>query len=278
MHGMLRCKMVWSRVSFVGSVASIAASSAASQHRRMGFRLKPVLQTSVLKFALVQLALMWASLAVGQEPIGSVAASAPSTPNIIFMMSDDQSWNGLSVQMHPEIANSKNKIVSTPNVERLASQGMRFAAAYSPACVCSPTRASLMSGQSPAAINWTKASPSSNASQNTKLLAPQGVRTFDPSYFTIGEALQTAGYATAHFGKWHIDGGGPGKHGFDVHDGNVGNEHAYKFSDPNPVDIFGMCDRAIKFMKSNKEAGKPFFVQLSWHALHAPEMRSRQPS
>ena len=65
MHGMLRCKMVWSRVSFVGSVASIAASSAASQHRRMGFRLKPVLQTSVLKFALVQLALMWASLARG---------------------------------------------------------------------------------------------------------------------------------------------------------------------------------------------------------------------
>ena len=213
------------------------------------------------------------SLAYGDETIREAVQSVePSTtPNIIFMMSDDQSWNGLSVPMHPEMENSKHPIVSTRNLERLASQGMRFSAAYSPSCVCSPTRASLMNGRNPAANKWTKAGPILNSSRNIKLVPPRSVRSFDQSYFTIGEALKTAGYATAHFGKWHISGGGPGKHGFDVHDGDIGNEQAYKFSDPNPVDIFGMCDRATEFMKSNKEAGKPFFIQLSWHALHAPE-------
>lgn len=57
----------------------------------------------------------------------------------------------------------------------------------------------------------------------------------------MGEMLRGAGYATAHFGKWHIRGGGPGQHGYDEHDGDTGNEQAYKFTDPNPVDIFGMA-------------------------------------
>ena len=80
-----------------------------------------------------------------------ISVSAQDRPNIIFMMSDDQGWDGTSVQMHPDLKNSGNAIVSTPNLEKLASQGMRFSAAYSPASVCSPTRLSLMNGKSPAA-------------------------------------------------------------------------------------------------------------------------------
>ena len=76
---------------------------------------------------------------------------------------------------------------------------------------------------------------------------------------------------TAHYGKWHIGGGGPGQHGYDESDGDTGNEHAYQFKDPNPVDIFGMANRASLFMEKNKKAGKPFFIQLSWNALHASE-------
>lgn len=196
---------------------------------------------------------------------------ADERPNIIFMMSDDQSWNGLAVSMHPEMDNSKNPVVDTPNLSRLAEQGMRFSAAYAPASVCSPTRLSIMNGRSPAANHWTKASRSLTAAANPKLLPPQNIKSIRESDLTIGEALRSAGYRTAHFGKWHIQGGGPGRHGFDEHDGNIGNEHAIKFADPNPVDIFGMCDRATKFMASSKEAGKPFYIQLSWHALHAPE-------
>ena len=68
----------------------------------------------------------------------SVLAAAP--PNIIFILSDDQDWTGLSVQMHPDLPNSKSDFYRTPNLEKFAAQGMRFSAAYAPAPVCSPTR------------------------------------------------------------------------------------------------------------------------------------------
>ncbi len=212
----------------------------------------------------------------GVTRLASAQQAGTDQPNIVFMMSDDQSWNGLSVPMHPDISNSKSHIIETPNLEILASQGMRFSAAYSPASVCSPTRLSLMNGRSPAANGWTKAGPSLSAHANPKLLPPRNIKTISGSDATIAETLKQAGYATAHFGKWHLEGGGPGQHGFDVHDGNLGNEHAAQFADPNPVDIFGMCDRADKFMAACQDSGKPFFLQLSWHALHAPENASRK--
>ena len=80
-------------------------------------------------------------------------------PNIALMMSDDQSWYGLSVQMHPDMPNSKSDFCHTPRLEEFASQGMRFSNAYAPATVCSPTRASLQTGMSPAKNHWTKAAP-----------------------------------------------------------------------------------------------------------------------
>lgn len=189
-------------------------------------------------------------------------------PNIVFMLSDDQGWSGLSVAMHPNVADSKGADFYTPNLERLAAQGMRFSAAYSPAPVCSPSRISLQTGKSPAQLHWTKAAP---PEIGRKLIEPKLIKNIAVDEITIGELLQKAGYATAHYGKWHIAGGGPGKHGYDEHDGDTGNENAFQFTDPNPVDIFGMADRASKFMEQSSNAGKPFFIQLSWNALHASE-------
>lgn len=103
------------------------------------------------------------------------------------------------------------------------------------------------------------------------MIEPNLIKNLSSSEITIGELLQKAGYATAHYGKWHIGGDGPGEHGYDEHDGNTGNENAYQFVDPNPVDIFGMAERSAKFMEKNAKAGKPFFIQLSWNALHASE-------
>ena len=194
---------------------------------------------------------------------------AAERPNIIFMLSDDQGWNGLSVAMHPDVAGSKSDIFQTPNLEKLAAQGMRFSSAYAPAPVCSPTRISLQTGKSPAQLHWTKAAP---AVPGRKLVEPRLIRDLSKTEPTIGELLKQAGYATAHYGKWHIAGGGPGAHGYDEHDGDTGNENAFKFTDPNPVDIFGMAERAAKFMEKNKQANKPFYIQLSWNALHAPEL------
>lgn len=198
-------------------------------------------------------------------PIVGVAAERP---NIVFMLADDQAWNGLSVAMHPNVAGSKGDIFHTPNLEKLAAQGMRFSAGYAPASVCSPTRVSLMTGKSPTALHWTKAAP---PEAGHKLIEPRNIRSIPANETTIGDVLRQAGYATAHYGKWHISGGGPEKHGFDKSDGDTGNENAYQFKDPNPVDIFGMADRAAVFMEKSSKGKKPFFIQLSWNALHASE-------
>ncbi|MEQ9460508.1 MAG: sulfatase [Phycisphaeraceae bacterium] len=197
--------------------------------------------------------------------------SSSQTPNIILMLADDQSWNGTSVQMHPDLPDSRSSVIETPNLERLAREGMRFSAAYAPAPVCSPTRASIMTGQTPARLNWTTAAPSRARTDNTKLLTPDSRRDLQNNEITLAERLQQAGYATAHFGKWHLLGGGPEQHGFKTSDGNLGNEAAAQFKDPNPVDLFGMADRAATFMHQSQASDQPFFIQLSWHALHEPE-------
>lgn len=205
---------------------------------------------------------------VATAAVPSAAADAAARPNIILMLADDQGWNGLSVAMAPDPTGSRSEIFQTPRLERFAAQGMRFSNAYAPAPVCSPTRISLQTGKSPAQLHWTKAAP---PERGRKLIEPTIIKQLAADEVTLGELLRAAGYATAHYGKWHIAGGGPGQHGYDEHDGDTGNENASQFTDPNPVDLFGMARRAEAFMARNRQAGKPFFIQLSWNALHAPE-------
>lgn len=205
---------------------------------------------------------------VGCVAMGFATATAADTrPNIVLMVADDQGWDGTSVEMAPGVAGSKGAMFRTPHLERLAAQGMRCTNAYAPAPVCSPTRISIQTGRSPAALHWTKAAP---PELGHKLIEPRLIKQIPAEETTIGELLRQAGYATAHYGKWHIGGGGPSAHGYDESDGDTGNEHAESFADPNPVDIFGMAERAEAFMKKSKAAGKPFYIQLSWNALHAP--------
>ncbi len=208
------------------------------------------------------------ALAVAGRMLPSSFSQAADRPNFVLMLSDDQGWSGLSVPMHPNVPASKSAVIETPNLEKLAAQGMRFSAGYAPAPVCSPTRISLQTGKSPAQLHWTKAAP---AEVGQKLVEPRLIKSIAASEITIAEILHSAGYATAHYGKWHINGGGPGAHGYDEHDGDIGNEQAFKFTDPNPVDIFGMAERSAKFMEKCSKANKPFFIQLSWNALHASE-------
>ena len=144
------------------------------------------------------------------------ASDAADRPNIVLMISDDQSWYGLSMQMHPEMPNSKSDFYHTPRLEELASQGMRFSDAHSPATVCSPTRASLQTGMSPAKNHWTKAAPIATAINNFPLIPVQHRKALHEEETTIGEVLQATGYRTAHYGKWHLAGGGPAAHGYDL--------------------------------------------------------------
>ena len=206
---------------------------------------------------------------------GVVAAEAEpvvARPNIILLLSDDQDWNGLSVRMHPDMAESRSDFFETPNLEKFAAQGMRFSNGYAPAPVCSPSRVSLLTGMTPARLGWTKAAPPETGHRLIEGDSRKSVRSDEVSF---AELLRKAGYATAHFGKWHLDGGGPAQHGYDVSDGNTGNRDADAHKDPNPVDIFGMTERAEAFMEKNRRAGKPFYLQMSYHALHVPENANR---
>ncbi|MCB1230956.1 MAG: sulfatase [Verrucomicrobiae bacterium] len=211
---------------------------------------------------------LFAVLATILLPLKSECADQP---NFLFLLSDDQAWNGLSCRMHPDMPESGSRIIETPNIARLAGEGMRFSAGYSPASVCAPTRISLQTGKSPAQCHWTKASGSLTAEDGFPLVPPQNRRSIDEAETTIGELLQSAGYTTAHFGKWHISGGGPEQHGYGESDGDTGNQDAAPFLPPNPVDIFGMGERAMALMTKSKQSGKPFFIQMSYHALHYPE-------
>jgi len=196
------------------------------------------------------------------------AREKPKQPNILFLLSDDQNWSGLSVMMDPRVANSKSRVVQTPHIAALTESGMRFTNAYAPAPVCSPTRASIQTGKSPAQLHWTKAAPSVRPASNHKMLVPICPRNLPRTEVTIAELLKTAGYRTAHYGKWHLGRGGPQAHGYDDGDGATDNEDAANFPPPNPVDIFGMGKRAVAFMKASASEGKPFFVQMSYYALH----------
>lgn len=210
-------------------------------------------------------------IAFGGLLITTSFAHATERYNILFMLSDDQAWNGLSTPMHPDVPTSKHDVIQTPRLQRLAQQGISFSAAYAPSPVCAATRISLQVGQTPARLHWTKAAKSVSADDGFRMIPPINIRDIPDDAVTIAEVLKANGYATAHYGKWHINGGGPGKHGYDEHDGDIGNEHAHQFADPNPADIFGMADRAVAFMKNSSQGNKPFFIQMSWHALHAPQ-------
>ena len=207
-------------------------------------------------------------------------------PNILFIMIDDLGWMDLSCQGSEEYY--------TPNIDRLASQGMRFTDAYSAAPVCSPTRAAAMTGLAPARLAITNHIPDRWRFYQGKEFGPgKSVNYLKPEYTTIAERLKDAGYATAFFGKWHLSGTRwsdenriylPENQGFDI---NLGGNHMGgpggqgSFFDPYSLPNLSsrkpgqfMPDRfaeeAIEFMKEQKTAEKPFFVCLWNYVVHWP--------
>jgi arylsulfatase A-like enzyme len=210
--------------------------------------------------------------------------SGTTKPNIIFFLVDDMGW------MDSEIYGSK--YYETPNVDRLSKMGMLFSRAYSANPLCSPTRASILSGKDPARFSLTTPAghlpPNPEAKLGAKNGAPwmkmacPGSRTFMPlEEFTIAEALKTNGYTTIHIGKWHAgqEPYSPKNQGFDS---TVGGGH-----DPGPPSYFSpfrikelpdlkdkeyitdrITDEALSFIETNKD--KPFFLNFWQYAVHAP--------
>lgn len=190
--------------------------------------------------------------------------SHSSPPNLLLILVDDQSWNGLSIPMSRHITGSSSSFLDTPAIAGLAAQGMRFSQAYAPSPHCAPTRISLQTGKTPARLRWTKNGPSRSGCE---LIPPPSRRTMQPSEITLAKRLRASGYATAHFGKWGLKSRGPEAHGYDESDGNTKNRDVKSFKPPNPADIFGITERAIRFMEKMQRAGRPFFAQLSHYAV-----------
>ena len=201
------------------------------------------------------------------------------SPNVVLILADDQGWTGTSLRMDRARGDSKSDYYETPNLERLAEQGMRFSNAYAPSPMCSPTRASLQTGKSPAQLHMTDIIEGGDPEhdrykryyQGKKLSPPLPRMGLPEDEVTIAELIRAhrPEYATAHFGKWHLGGGGPGAHGYDVHDGDTGNRNGLS-DDPDPKETFSVSARAAEFMEKRSATGQPFFLQVSYYAVHMP--------
>lgn len=185
--------------------------------------------------------------------IGTSVFADESKPNFVLILADDMGWTG------PTCYGSD--LHRTPFIDTLAKEGMRFTNAYSACCVCSPTRASIYTGQYPARLHLTDWIPGKDSS-NVKMMIPNWVHTVSPSVPTIPKELAKLGYVSAIFGKWHL-GSEPAELGFQESDDG---RRLRSTSDPKNVNA--ITQLSIDFISKNR--AKPFFCVLAHHAVHSP--------
>ena len=216
----------------------------------------------------------------------SVTAAEPRK-NIILILADDLGWADTTLY-------GKTSLYETPNIERLAARGMTFSNAYAASPICSPTRASIISGQNPARHGMTapaghlpdvRFKPIANTSgpPHQKSANVRSATRLDPSIPTLAQLLKNAGYATAHFGKWHLgmEPHTPLELGFDVdipHWHGPGPKSGYlapwnyptlKEHAPGEHIEDRMADEAVAWLK-NRDRTKPVFMNYWQFSVHAP--------
>jgi arylsulfatase A len=221
-------------------------------------------------------------------PLAAQPAGAVEKPNIVIIMADDLGWRDLHCY--------GNEQVDTPNLDRLAKEGMRFTNAYAAAAVCTPTRAAMMTGLSPARLqitNHAPGHPDGFSLEGSNLREAESLRHLDLSYVTIAERLKQAGYATAHIGKWHLSfvnrkekdaevretGLRPEAQGFDLNIGGCSQGGPPSYFAPYRIPTISekakgeflperLADEAIAFVSQKRE--EPFFLNWWPHSVHYP--------
>lgn len=216
--------------------------------------------------------------------LGSANAAGDRRPNIVFILADDLGWR--------DVACYGSRRYETPHIDSLARRGLRFTQAHSASPLCSPTRASILTGLFPARIGITvpvchleeevlESTIGDSARRDRKSLEVKSATRLNLDYFTLAESLKTAGYATAHFGKWHLGAEpyDPLHQGFDVDlphapvPGPYPNYLApWKFwpGQGKPGDHIEdrMAHEAVTFIRAHKNG--PFFVNYWAFSVHAP--------
>jgi len=201
-----------------------------------------------------------------------LAAERQRRPNIIFILADDLGWTDLGC--------FGSTFYQTPNIDRLARQGMRFTDSYAACPVCSPTRAAILTGKYPARLHLTDWIPG-RTPPGVKMRLPDWTPYLPLHEVTLAEALQPAGYTSAGIGKWHLGGEEyyPEKQGFAVNFGGnyLGStpSYFYPYKIPNIQDgkpgeylTDRLTDEALAFMKRSKS--QPFFLYFCHYAVHTP--------
>jgi arylsulfatase A-like enzyme len=224
--------------------------------------------------------------------LAPLAALAADKPNVIFILADDLGAHDLGC--------FGSTFYETPNIDRLAKRGTRFTQAYAASPLCSPTRSSILVGQYPARTGITAPvchinpiylnKELVNDGPKSRVLVANSVSRLKPEYFTLAEAFKEAGYATAHFGKWHLghnlkpaDHYEPQDQGFDSDFPHVPNAAGpgngylapWKFiKDPTITDEVGvniedrMSKEAAKYIAAHK--AKPFYLNYWAYSVHSP--------
>ena len=218
------------------------------------------------------------------------AQQAKAKPNIILFLIDDLSWADLGI--------TGSKYYETPHLDKLASEGVFFTDAYAANPVCSPTRASVLTGKYPSRIGLTNHSGSRGSmGPKHKLIPPEVVGNIPPEDITLAEALKGAGYTTAHIGKWHLQTHHmkgrehyPEANGFDLNIAGhkMGQPGSYYFpykskqhpstnvpdmQDGKEGDYLtnALTDKAIKFIEEQEGSGQqPFFLNFWYYTVHTP--------
>jgi arylsulfatase A len=197
---------------------------------------------------------------------------AQAKPNIVMFLADDLGWTGLGC--------FGSDLYETPNLDALAESGMMFTDAYAACTVCSPTRASVMTGMYPARLRCTDFIAGQNRPY-ARLSIPDWTKRLDTKYITIAEALSGAGYRTAHVGKWHLEGKGdaavgtdPVSQGFDVSVAKPAGTRGYYLKKGTTSEggtnyvTDWLTDKACDFVDASKD--DPFFLYFAYHVPHTP--------
>lgn len=234
-----------------------------------------------LKFSAYAFCLLF-GLALGFSACSTTPEEKP--PNFVFFLVDDLGWTDLGC--------FGSSFYETPNIDRLAATGVRFTNAYAANPVCSPTRASILTGKHPTRLpitTWIDSDGNNQPDQwdrNTPLLPAPYLDRLPHEEVTIAEALKEAGYATFFAGKWHLgpEGFWPEDQGFDVNKGGItrggpygGNQYFSPYGNPRLEDgpegehlPDRLASETVKFIEDNQE--KPFLAYLSFYSVHTPLM------
>jgi arylsulfatase A-like enzyme len=223
--------------------------------------------------------LVWFSLALalvrGGPAPAAEAAGKPGgrPPNIIHILIDDMGWTDLGCM--------GSDLYETPNIDRLAAQGMRLDNGYAACTVCSPTRAATMTGRYPARLRVTDWIHGSNRPR-AKLRIPDWTHYLPDAEVTLAEALKPAGYVSAHVGKWHLGDGPehyPTTQGFDINVAGYGAGSTPSHFSPYKIPTLEdgppgeyLTDRltteACRFISAHRD--RPFFLYLAHYTVHTP--------